>query len=45
LKSLLLENKQLHIEELLEQIYQFGVTFSGPSGFNDDITMLGLEVT
>jgi PAS domain S-box-containing protein len=45
LKSLLLENKHIPIGELLEVIYQFGNKFSEFSGFDDDITMLGLEVT
>ena len=44
LKSLLLENKHGHIEDLLEQIYEFGNRFSEYSGFGDDITLLGLEV-
>lgn len=45
LKSFLLENKHGHIEELLEQIYQLGNKFCEYSGFGDDITMIGLEVT
>jgi PAS domain S-box-containing protein len=45
LKELLLQHKHTHIEELLDQIYEFGNEFSEYSGFGDDITMLGLEVT
>ncbi len=45
LKGLLIKNKHVHIEKLLDQIYEFGNKFSEYSGFGDDITMLGLEVT
>lgn len=44
LKSFVLENQHLGIEELLEQIYELVHEWSGDSGVGDDITMMGLEV-
>lgn len=35
---------QLGIDDLLEQLYDFGVAFSRGQGFDDDITFVGLEV-
>lgn len=43
-ESFLLKNKNSHIADLLEQIYEFGNEFSEGNGFGDDFTVLGLEV-
>lgn len=36
--------RALPIDKLLEEIYRFCTSYAGPNGFNDDVTMIGLEV-
>lgn len=38
------DNVSLSIEDILEQTYQFCLKFSGKKGFDDDFTLVGLEV-
>lgn len=44
LKEFIIENRKVPIGELLEKIYALGVEFSESVGFNDDVTMIGLEL-
>ncbi len=45
LKSFLLQNKNSTIEDLLDQLCEFGTEFSECHGFTDDLTILGLEIS
>ncbi|MBF0288543.1 MAG: SpoIIE family protein phosphatase [SAR324 cluster bacterium] len=45
LKSFVLQNQNSTIENLLEQLYEFGNEFSEGNGFTDDVTMLVFEIT
>ncbi|WP_296702892.1 SpoIIE family protein phosphatase [Algoriphagus sp.] len=42
--SFLLKNSHLSIQELLESIKSFGLSYSGKTTFNDDFTMVGFQV-
>ncbi|MBF0276332.1 MAG: SpoIIE family protein phosphatase [SAR324 cluster bacterium] len=43
-ESFLQKHYSTPIDELLENIYDFGMEFSEQEGFDDDVTMLGFEI-
>lgn len=44
LEDALNKNKERPIDQLLEQVYQYGLRFSGKSSYDDDATLVGFEV-
>jgi serine phosphatase RsbU (regulator of sigma subunit) len=44
LHIMLQEHIDLPIEQLLEEVYQHGLEFSGKSSYDDDATLVGFEV-
>ncbi|NQU66184.1 MAG: SpoIIE family protein phosphatase [SAR324 cluster bacterium] len=44
LETFLIAQAQLPIGDLLDSIYQFSADYAGPRGFDDDVTLIGLEV-
>ena len=44
LESILNEHIDLPIDQLLEEVYQHGLEFSGKSNYDDDATLVGFEV-
>ncbi|MGK0289754.1 MAG: serine phosphatase RsbU (regulator of sigma subunit) [bacterium] len=44
LQQWLLANSHLSVSELLDQVYSHILQYSGKSKFNDDITLVGLEI-
>jgi phosphoserine phosphatase RsbU/P len=40
----MLSRMHLPIDDLLEEIFEYCSTYAGEQGFNDDVTMIGLEV-
>ncbi|MGK5095147.1 SpoIIE family protein phosphatase [Deltaproteobacteria bacterium TL4] len=44
LDAFLLKNNQVPVEKLLEKIYDFGLDFSNKIYYDDDITLIGLEI-
>ena len=44
LGSFLLKNRELPISDLLDGIYDYGLRYSEKQSFDDDITLLGLEL-
>jgi PAS domain S-box-containing protein len=45
LKSLIVEHSELTIENLVEKIYTAGLAYSGQSHYQDDFTLVGMEIT
>jgi sigma-B regulation protein RsbU (phosphoserine phosphatase) len=44
LHDFLIANSTLPISELFDKVYQFGIDFSGKSTYDDDFTLVGLDV-
>jgi len=44
LESILNEHIDMPIDQLLEEVYQHGLEFSGKSNYDDDATLVGFEV-
>ena len=44
LTSVLKENVNLPIDQLLEEVFQHGIKFSGKQSYDDDVTLVGFEV-
>ncbi len=44
MERFLAKHCDLPIEQLLDQLYEFGLSYSNERGFDDDITLVGLEV-
>lgn len=44
LNDFLIANSTLPISELFDKIYQFGIDFSGKNAYDDDFTLVGLDV-
>jgi serine phosphatase RsbU (regulator of sigma subunit) len=44
LNDFLIANSTLPISELFDKIYQFGIDFSGKNTYDDDFTLVGLDV-
>jgi len=45
LKSLLVEHYDLTIENLVEEIYTAGLAYSEQHQYQDDFTLVGMEIT
>ncbi len=44
LKHLIWKHRHLPMEEIIQKIYDYGLTYSMRENFGDDVTMVGLEV-
>ena len=44
-RGFLKANSNVTISELIDLIYQFGIDYNSTSKFNDDLTLVGLEIT
>ncbi len=44
LNDFLIANRSLPISKLFDKIYQFGIDFSGKNAYDDDFTLVGLDV-
>ena len=45
LQQWLLTHSHLSVNEILDQVYSHILQYSGQSKFNDDITLVGLEIS
>ncbi len=45
LSDFLVEHSKLPVDILLEKVYEYGLEYSGRSSYDDDFTMIGLEVS
>lgn len=44
LRSWLEQHARLDIEEMLGRVYSFGLAFSGQAQYQDDCTLVGLQI-
>lgn len=43
-EDFLITNSSLHISDLFDKVYQFGIDFSGKPSYDDDFTFTGFEI-